>query len=160
MSSGLWIFQRECLGTNLFGYTVFEVNNFQNFLLDRTLWILNFLQGMSGHQLYLVMLNLRSINLGIFSFTEYSGLWIFNAGGFWSPTFLVMLNLSSNFLCNFFVYRALWILNFSEAVSRYQIFLVIPNLRSKIFWNVFIYRALWTLNFTQEGLCTNFFWSR
>ena len=42
---------------------------------------------MSGHQLFLVILNLRLKNLGILSFTEHLGLWIFNAGGLWSPIF-------------------------------------------------------------------------
>ena len=60
----------------------------------------------------------------------------------------------------FFNYRALWTLNFSEGVFRQQLFLVTLNLRSKIFRNFFIYRVLWTLNLSGDGgLGTNFFWS-
>ena len=55
-----------------------------------------------------------------------------------------MLNLRSKIFRNFFVYRVLWTLNFSEGVSGHHLFLVTLNLRSKIFWNFFVYRVLWT----------------
>ena len=47
--------------------------------------------------------------------------------------FLVTPNLRLKSFQNFFLYRALWSLNFTEGVW-YQLFLVTLNLKSKIFW--------------------------
>ena len=58
-----------------------------------------------------------------------------------------MLNLRSKIFWNFFVYRVLWTLNFSEGVSLHQLFLATLNLKSKIFQNFLVYRVLWILNF-------------
>ena len=43
-----------------FIHTKFEVKNFLDFFIYRVLWTLNFSGGVSGHHLYLDMLNLRS----------------------------------------------------------------------------------------------------
>ena len=73
----------------------------------------------------------------IFSFNKCSGLWIFQ-GGDWlrDQHFLVMLNLRSKIFQNFFIYRALWTLNFLEG-------------------------GVWVPTFFVEGIGpgTNIFWS-
>ena len=61
----------------------------------------------------------------------------FFAGGVWTPTFLVTLNLRSNIFQNFFIYRVLWTLSavdseFFAGGSGYQFFLVTLNLRSNV----------------------------
>ena len=75
---------------------------FWNFFVHRALWTLNFLQEESGNQLFLVTLNLRSKNLGIFSFIKHSGLWIFIAGGLWSPTFFGHAKFEVKYFLEFF----------------------------------------------------------
>ena len=89
----------------------------------------------------------------------------------------------------FFIYRALWTLNFSEGVSGQQLFLVTLNFLEffplqntldaeffrrgvwtpnffghskfevKFLWYFLINRALLMLNFSKRGLGTNFFCS-
>ena len=119
----------------------------QNFFLYHVLRTLNFSEGGSGHQLFLVTPNLRS---NIFqNFFLYQVLWSLNLSGegVLAPTFLVTANVRSKNYQNFFLYRALWTLNF----------LVLPNLRSKIFQKYFLYQVLWTLNFLEGEVCAPIF---
>ena len=76
-----WFFQRG-VWTNFFWLCqIWDLTIFWNFFIYRPLWTLNFSEWVSGHQLFLVTLNLRlKIFFGIFSFTEHSRLWIFQRG--------------------------------------------------------------------------------
>ena len=60
----------------------------------------------------------------------------FFTGGVWAPTFLVMLNLRLKIFQNFFIYRVLWTLNFSEGCLG-LVFSVMPNLTPKKFLDFF-----------------------
>ena len=61
--------------------------------------------------------------------------------------FLVTVNFR-----NFFIYRALSTLNFSEGVSRHQLFFDHAKFEVKNFSAIFFYTALWTLNFLKRVL--------
>ena len=72
---------------------------------------------MSGHQLFLVTLNLRSKICR--NFLIYRALWTLNfwlreGGGSGQKLFLLTLNLKSKFFWNFLIYRVLCTLNFSQ----------------------------------------------
>ena len=75
----------------------------------------------------------------------------FFAGGDWAQIFLVMLNLRSKIIQNFFIYRVLWMLNFSRGEARHQLFFGHAKFEVKKFQYFLIYRALWTLIFRQWG---------
>ena len=86
--SGLWICRgREVWVPTFLGHAKFEVKNFRNFLIYRAFWTLNFSWEGSGHQLFLVTLNLRSNIFQIFFI--YRALWTLNffVGGIWGPNF-------------------------------------------------------------------------
>ena len=54
---------------------------------------------------------------------------LFRGGGSAHKLFSFMLNLRSKNFHNFFFYRVVWTVNFSEVVSGHQLFLVTLNLR-------------------------------
>ena len=120
---------------------------FQNFFLYWALWSLNFF----WVGLCLIINIFWSCQIWgqkffrIFSLTEHSvlNIWDDRSG---HQIFLVALNLRSNIIWNFFVYRVLWTLYLSQVQS--PTFLVTLNLRSKSFQNIFLYQAVWTLNFS------------
>ena len=71
-SEGVW--------ENFFGLSqIWDQTNFWNFFVYWVLWTPNFLQGESGHQLFLVTLNLRA---NIFqNFFFYRAFWTLNLSG-------------------------------------------------------------------------------
>ena len=144
-SSGLWIF---LVTLNL------RSKNFRNFLIHRVLWMLNFLQGGSGHQLFLLMLNLRTkIFLEFFSLTKCSGLWICWERHVWALTFFVHTKFEVKKLFGISYFTECsghWIFCRGDG-SVHQLFFIMPNLTPKILRNVFLYQALWT-EFFRGGL--------
>ena len=112
---------------------------FWNFFIYRGLWTLNFSEGVSGYQLFLVMPNLRWKFFRNFLITEHSGLWIFQIGCWGTNFFLVPLNLRSKIFQNFLIYRALLMLNFSQSC-----------LGTNFFWSCWI----WGQNFFGIFLLT------
>ena len=82
---------------------------------------------------------------GIFSFTEHSWLLIFHRG-IWANFFWSLQIWSQRIYQNFFIYWALWTLNFSEGGSGHQLFLVKPNLKPKIFSEFFSFHECSGLN--------------
>ena len=159
---------------------------FWNFFIYRALWTVNFLHGVSGYPKKLFLVNVTMRSKIFWNFFIYKAVWTldFSQGGlgtkfFWSdqkklefrplpwkiksPECSVnkkfTVNLRKKFFWNFFIYRALWTLNFSERMSGQQLFLVMLNLTSKIFWNFLFteHSGLWI--FQREGVGTNFFWS-
>ena len=90
-----------------FGHSKFEVIFFGIFNLQSTVDAEFFTEG-SGHQLFLVTLNLRS---KIFrNFFIYRVLWNLNCSqrGLWAPTFFGHAKFEVKNFENFFVYRVLW----------------------------------------------------
>ena len=57
---------RRVHAPTFFGDAKFEVKIFQNFFIYRALWTLNFLEGLSGHQLVFVLPNFRSKIFSVF----------------------------------------------------------------------------------------------
>ena len=104
-----WIFQRGAWANFFWWCQIWDQKKFRIFPLQSTLDFEFVSGGRSGHQLFLVMPNVRSKI-------------------FW----------------NFFIYTALWTLNFFIGRSGHQIFLVTLNFRPKILQNFFLYQALWT----------------
>ena len=119
------------------------------------LWTLNFSKVVSGHQFFLVMLNLRSNFFR--NFFYYRALWTlnFSEGVSGHQLFLVTLNFSELF----HLHSTLDSEFFRGDVQSLSYFLVMLDLRSNFFQNFFIYRVLWTLNNSGKGdLGTNSFW--
>ena len=96
------------------GHAKFEVKNFFRIFFFTDCSGLNLSEGTLG-QLFLVTPNLNQKIFNIFLFRECSGFWIFHRGvwanflwsqQFWDPKIFL----------EFFTYRALWTLNFSEGV--------------------------------------------
>ena len=171
-----------------FGYQLFLVmlnlrsKTFQNFFIYGGVWTVNFSEGVSSHQLFLVTLNF----LEFFHLQSTLDSELFR-GGVRAPTFFGHATFEVKNFQNFLDYRALWTLNFSEDVSGQQLFLVTLNfleffhLQStldseffrgsvwaptffihtkfevKIFEEFFNYRALWTLNFSEGVFRQQFF---
>ena len=65
--------------------------------------------------------------------------------------FLDMLNLRSKIFRNFFIYRVVWTLNFSEG-GLGQLFLVIPNLIPKNFLDFFCLQSILDSEFFARGV--------
>ena len=141
--SGVWV-------PTFFGHAKFD-------------WTLNFSEGVSGHQLFLVT-KFEVKNFSEFLlFNKCSGLWIFQGG--WRSGhqhFLVTPNLRSIFFWNFLVYRALWTLNFLGRVDIWTpTFLGHAKFEVKIFSEFFHWLRGLDFDFFGEGggPGTNFFWS-
>ena len=73
----------------------------------------------------------------IFSFTKHSGLWIFWRRGLRHQLLLVMPNLEPKIFQNFFLYRALWILNWSRDGVQAPMFFGHAKFEVKKFENYF-----------------------
>ena len=115
-----------------FGHAKFEVKNFQNFFIYRVLWTLNFLEGVSGHQVFLVMTNLRSNFFR--KFLIYRTLLMLNflqrglGTNLFGHTKFEVKNLSA-----FFNLQSTVDAEFFTEGSRHQLFLVMLNSRSNFF---------------------------
>ena len=95
------------------------------------------------------MPNLRSKIFRIFLFTEHSGIWIFWRDGSEHELVLVMPNLRTNIFQNFFLYWALWTLNF---------FLLGVCLIINIFWSCQIWgQKFFRIFCLQSTLDSEFF---
>ena len=120
-----------------------------SFTEHNQLWI--FQRG-SGHQLFFIMPNLRSKNFQ--NLFIYRVLWTEFVRGVSGPTFFGHAKIETK---KFFIYWALWTLNFSEDGSG-PTFFVTSNLRSKIFSEFFHLHSTLDSEFFREGsLGTKFF---
>ena len=142
----LWTeFFRAGSRLTFFGHAKFETKRFfRSFSIYRALWTLNFWDRVSRHQLFLVILNLRS--KFFWNFLIYRALWTLNffIGGsghqnFSGHTKFEVKNVSDFFhlqstVDTEFFCRQIWTPNF----------LVTLNFRLKILQNSFLYQVLWT----------------
>ena len=112
---------------------------FRNFLVYRVSWTLNFSEGVSRHQLFLVTLNF----LEFFHLQSTLDSELFR-GGVWAATFFGHATFEVK------IFRIFWFTEHS-GLSIFERMCVGSNFfwSHSIFWNFFIYRALWTLNFSE-----------
>ena len=100
---------------------------------------MNFSEGLSGYQLFLVMKNFR-----LRDFLEFFQLQSaldsdFFIGGVRVPTFFGHAKFEVKNFSEFFIDIVLWTLNFLLGGSRHKFCLVLPNLRSKLSQNFYLY---------------------
>ena len=160
---------QSTLDSEFFGLAKFEVKNFSEIFPLPSALDFKFLGGGGLCTNFFWSLQILGQNFLEFfplQFTLVSEFFLdLGDGGLSTNFFLVTPNLRSKIFQNFFLYLALWSLNFSwfqgKGWSRHQLFLVMPNLQSKIFQKFFLYQVLWSLNFSSFGVCpgTNFVWS-
>ena len=102
------------LGTNFFLVMLnFRLKFFQNFLFHTVLWMPNFSKGVLG-QLFLVMPNLRPKNFLEFFHLQSALDSEFFRGVLWAPVFFGHAKFEFKNFSEFFHYRVLCTLNFSE----------------------------------------------
>ena len=130
-------FRGDVRAPTSFGHGKFEVKNLRNFSIYRVLWTLNFSQGGFRHQLFLVTLNLRSKSFQSFFHLQSPLDSEFFRWDVRAPIFFGHTKFKVKKFRNFFIYRVLWTLNFSERVSGHHLFFGHAKFEVKTFWEFF-----------------------